>query len=370
MTAPDPERHRLSESQHEQIFRDRIIPRELSAGTPQVRPVVYLLGGQPGAGKSRTEGALLAALREHGGAVGIDGDDLRPYHPEYNRLMREDDRTAAFYTDKDSGRWVWKAIQHLADRQVNMVVAGTMRRPGVVREIAEHLKERGYRVEAAIVAAPAAMSRLGIVKRYQEQRRARGAGRFTTRESHDAGYQGVLDTAAALDAEPFVDAVHVYGRRKGQLHTNARTADGEWARPPGLRAAIEAERDRPWGVDEAAGAQADVDRLRQDGEPELRTELDDVARLVRDHPREGTAAIQAAVDEVVAVAAEVTKCCADMDRQIGEAMDRIERVSHGSYSDLASEAVAHLAEARDLLAEAVELVGVGAEAANRWGRAV
>jgi len=40
-----------------------------------------------------------------GGAVQIIGDDLRGCPPKYARLMEVDDKAAAFYTDRDSGRW-------------------------------------------------------------------------------------------------------------------------------------------------------------------------------------------------------------------------------------------------------------------------
>ncbi|WP_022873885.1 zeta toxin family protein [Nesterenkonia alba] len=56
---------------------------DLFAGhAPQEQPVLVLLGGQPAAGKTRAQHAILA---EHAAddLVEITGDDLREYHPDF-----------------------------------------------------------------------------------------------------------------------------------------------------------------------------------------------------------------------------------------------------------------------------------------------
>ncbi len=98
---PDnPDQYVLSDIQHKGIFRDLIVPNEL-AGPSQTAPVVLLLAGQTGAGKSHTKAALTTALGLDE-AVGFGSDTLRNYHPQYQRLLREDDRITAFYTDRDA----------------------------------------------------------------------------------------------------------------------------------------------------------------------------------------------------------------------------------------------------------------------------
>src|SRR3546814_17340212 len=73
-------------------------------------------------------------FREAGGIVRIIGDNLRSFHPGYEELQRRDDRTAAFYTDRDSGRWIEMAIAEAPRWRCNVVFAGTMRVPDIVAE--------------------------------------------------------------------------------------------------------------------------------------------------------------------------------------------------------------------------------------------
>jgi hypothetical protein len=41
--------------------------------------------------------------------------------------MEKDDKTAAFYTDRDAGQWVEKAIAYAKEQRVNVVIEGMMR---------------------------------------------------------------------------------------------------------------------------------------------------------------------------------------------------------------------------------------------------
>jgi UDP-N-acetylglucosamine kinase len=252
VTGSEKQRHLLPEQESARIFRDLIVPELLGGAEPRRDPVVVLLGGQPGSGKSRLKAAVLRALEPRGGGVEIDGDNLRGYHPGYDDLLIADDRLAAYYTDLDAGRWLDRSMDVAAQRRVNVVIEGTMRRSEFVRAIAGRFRGLGYRSEAAIVATPAAMSRLGILQRYQRQRQALGYGRYTTIDVHDAGYRGLLDTADAMDRNQLIDAVAVY-RRGGQLlYANRIDRPSGWAAPPGTRSAIETERSRPWTVGETA----------------------------------------------------------------------------------------------------------------------
>jgi Ni2+-binding GTPase involved in maturation of urease and hydrogenase len=126
--ALDPDQHRLPEDEHQAIFEKEIIPALFDGTAVVQRPVAVILGGQPGAGKSPLVEAATVELMDRGGVAEIVGDDLRDFHPRYRSLLQQDDRTAAFYTDRDSGRWVEKAIEQAKARSVNLIIEGTMRR--------------------------------------------------------------------------------------------------------------------------------------------------------------------------------------------------------------------------------------------------
>src|SRR5262245_49981515 len=133
--ALDADRYRLTEAEHQAIFDKRIKPQLFADAKPQAMPVGVVFGGQPCAGKSAAVDDALLELKGPGGAAAIIGDDMRGYHPHYAPLTERDDKTAAFYTDRDTARCVEKAIE------------GTMRDSDKVAETLRSLRSAGYEVD-------------------------------------------------------------------------------------------------------------------------------------------------------------------------------------------------------------------------------
>ncbi|MCL2716826.1 MAG: zeta toxin family protein [Alphaproteobacteria bacterium] len=247
--ALNPDQYRLSETEHQAVFESNIKP-ELFAGTKEaVRPVAVIFGGQPGAGKSAAMEPAVAELYQRGGAVEIIGDDLRDYHPQYHRLMKADDRTAAFYTDRDAGRWVEKAITEAKAQRVNIVIEGTMRDGNTVARTMQSLREAGYQIDARALAVTWRLSEQGILQRYENQKADRGVGRMTTPEAHKAGYEGMLQTLERIEGEKLADRVMIH-RRGGEVIYCNELQGGQWLREPQARAVVEAERARPMTLQE------------------------------------------------------------------------------------------------------------------------
>jgi predicted ABC-type ATPase len=130
--ANNPDKYRLTPDEHEQIFLKEIIP-DLTTWLKTVTfPKAIMLGGQPGAGKSALQSMAELELAKEGGALAIIGDELRDYHPLYRKLLKQNDKTAAFYTDRDSGQWVGKLINYTIAKHYHLIIEGTMRRFEVV----------------------------------------------------------------------------------------------------------------------------------------------------------------------------------------------------------------------------------------------
>lgn len=245
------DRYRLSPEQHERIFRERIVPR-LTRGLEGVEhPRAIVLGGQPGAGKSALQSAAERELAARGGVLAIVGDDLRDFHPHYRALLRSNDKTAAFYTDRDSGQWVEKLIAYAKDQRYNLVIEGTMRVPDKVVQTMADLRGAGYYVDARAVAVDARLSTLGIHQRYERMIEVDGYGRFTVAKSHDDAYRGMLSTVERIERERLADRLAIYARGNILRYENTLHA-GAWRHEPGARSAIEVERGRPWTPAEKA----------------------------------------------------------------------------------------------------------------------
>ena len=211
---------------------------------PQVVPAAVVFGGQPGAGKSAAVEEALRALKNRGGAVAIIGDDLRGYHPHYAALMARDDTTAAFYTDRDTGRWVEMAIEYAAQHRLNLVIEGTMRDGDKVAQTLRSLRSAGYQTDVRALAVNARLSWQGVLQRYESQKADRGYGRMTAQHSHQAAYDGMPGTIERIEQEKLADRVAIYRRGAVPIYTN-ELRDGLWRRPPGARHAVDTERARP-----------------------------------------------------------------------------------------------------------------------------
>ena len=252
MPAEPDARARLGAQEHQRIFLEEILPDLAATQHPQQQPLAVLLGGQPGIGKSSTKQAIVEALAPHGGVVDFSADLLRPYHPRFDELLTGDERDLAELDaaiDQDARGWVDLMIGHARDHQLNAVVDSNLANPDRARGFIDQFREASYRVEVQFVAGSAALSRLGVLQRYQSQVDALGHGAYCATTIQARNYTGVFDTARMLDREVAVDRVVVSRRGGTVLHTQDRIDDGQqmwWHPSPGAAGAIESERSRPW----------------------------------------------------------------------------------------------------------------------------
>ena len=258
--ADDPERYSLSRERLQHIYDTRIAPDLFRSAQPVERPTAVVLGGQPGAGKTPMQNLVSREFADKGGIVKIIGDDLRSYLPHYKSLQRTDDRTAAFYTDRDSGRLVEMAIADAAQRRVNVLVEGTMRSPEVVAKTLRDFRESGFQTDARALAVSPELSSLGILQRYAAQKESRGVGRMTTTEAHSAALTGMLATLDRIQDERLADRLTLY-RRGGEVIGYLDLTGSPKANEPRARELVERERSRPLTPQESQYKQREIERL-------------------------------------------------------------------------------------------------------------
>lgn len=280
--ALDAERYQLSEIQHQAIFEKRIQPH-LSANATSVsrgeRPIAIIFGGQPGAGKSASMDDAVSEYKSHYGIIQIIGDDLRGYHPQYGNLMKNDDKTAAFYTDRDSGRWVEKAIDYAKAHRFNVVIEGTMRDVTKVQATMHNLRNAGYLIDARALAVNERLSWQGVLQRYENQKADRGYGRMTTPEAHQAAYTGLPSTVEKIEAQKLADRMTIY-RRGGIVIYRNELENGVWKKTAHARQVIEAERIRPMTLQELREYSQGYEKLTSLlAKPERRATLTEVRAI-------------------------------------------------------------------------------------------
>lgn len=256
----DSANHQLSAADSERIYSASIAPRFLANSQAVEQPRAIITGGQPGSGKSRLADAGMAELEQSGGAVMIDADRLRRYHPRNDALMRADDKQSANLTHKDAGAWAGRLISDGVEGRRNLVIDQTSRDSAAVERLAAELHERGYQVELRAMAVKDLVSEQRILMRYERQKATDGHGRYSTKDNHDAAYAGLANTVATVEAKGTVDTLSLYDATHAPIYSNQRIND-KWLQPAGAAEAMKLERERPFTAGEQAAYETGLNRI-------------------------------------------------------------------------------------------------------------
>ena len=199
----------LPQNEIDSIFINTILPQIIGNILPQTNKEAFILGGQPGSGKSAL---VVEILKTNKNTVFINGDDLRSYHPKYYSYLRENDVEAADLTQAVCNFWVEELIKECIKRNLNIIVEGTMRTKNVPLSTAKILKEAGYSVNLVVVSTPYELSLLSLEYRYQELKKLGGFARYTKKSSHDEAYQNIESTLVELSNDGLFNKFYVYQR--------------------------------------------------------------------------------------------------------------------------------------------------------------
>lgn len=204
----------------------------------QERPRAVLLGGQPGSGKTGLAGEALAefaASAGRGGAVLIDADRMRDYHPDYHALALADPEHAADLLHPVAASWSKQLTQASIDGRRNLVIDGTLRSPDDTARVARVLQQHGYTVEARVMAVPPDVSIAHARLRYEDLAQRGVPARVVNQKQHDEAYAGVPQSVGRLETEKLVDRLTVYDTYRREVYQNIldrdRLGNGQWKAP-------------------------------------------------------------------------------------------------------------------------------------------
>lgn len=107
-------KYKFSDEEFEKQF-DKIWKEIISEIKVSENKSAYVLGGQPGAGKSSLINSILKE-KFNDNAIVISGDDFRRYHPMYDEIQKNEGKLAAKYTQNFSSKITEKLIEKQAIR--------------------------------------------------------------------------------------------------------------------------------------------------------------------------------------------------------------------------------------------------------------
>lgn len=228
----------LEDAEREEILTRRILPLYFRDTPPSDEPPrLVLLAGQPGAGRSRATGSLIA---EHGSDLAaMSGDDLRAFHPRFPDLVSARSPEAAEGIARATAGWLRDCIRYARENRRSLLLEGAFQDPAVAVATAERFAMAGFQTRIVVVASRRAESLLTVASRYLRDVHGSVPARLVGRDVHDRALEatGAL-VAAAVDAAS-VERLTVLSRN-GQVAFDERRADGEGAFR-GAGAALEAE---------------------------------------------------------------------------------------------------------------------------------
>lgn len=269
----------LSTAELKSRFERVVVPRYLEPqkGRSSDHPSVVFVGGQPGAGKSAT---LERLRRSRPGSVTINGDELRMFHPDYAKLMREQPLRMPAVTARASGAWVAMCNDYLRERGVSAAIETTLRRVTLLLGELEKFRGAGFHTELHIVAVYAALSRVSILSRFIEQIRDTGAGRWTPSELHDATFHTLPGSVRELSVSGLLDVVVVKGRDQrvqGKFITGSRSQN----MAAEAVALVKRAQDTRWLTQEAAAAWVEVTITALQHRTDLQLSAPDIRRVAK-----------------------------------------------------------------------------------------
>lgn len=303
----------LSGAVHMDVLHRLILPATTQNAAPQDRPVVVLVAGQPGAGKTEIADLVQASLSRRGGAVRVCRDLYKPAHPHYAALLAADVRTAGVKVRPDTSRWQAQVEEHVRAQRFDAVVESALADPADFRASSAAYRISGHRIEIVVVATAEAWSQLGTLDRLLTGAADGEEARYVGWGNLDTCAKELPGTLAVVEAEQLADRITVVRRDRTVLYDN-ELIKGAWRRCTAADRAVVRERHRPWGARETALfhralAQAQVG-------------------VHRDRPEDERLAVQRDVGRAAALAEPVRRIAQSLRRAPGVDYHRLSSKEH------------------------------------------
>ena len=219
----------VTDKEIEDIFKEEVWPDLTHRNqTAQDTPEAYVLGGQPGAGKSNLERAVEAT---HGNNfVTINGDDFRRHHPNFDEIEEKHGLDSTKYTGEFAGKITGMALVKAREEKLNVLVEGTFRTTETPLKTLSDFKEAGYNNNVMIATCPKEVSWSSTLKRYSGMHEVGNTPRFTPKAVHDLVVDNLAENTQEVADSGLVDEMSIYNRSgkiygaENSLETNPKKA--------------------------------------------------------------------------------------------------------------------------------------------------
>lgn len=174
-----------------------------------VKPKGYVLGGQPGAGKS----GLIKRASELclGNIIIISGDDFRKFHPDYKEFQRRYGKDSPKYTAAFAGKMTEAILNKAVKEHYNIVIEGTFRNSATPIKTLSLLKENGYETQVMIQTCSKELSWKSCQERYEKMREVMpNEARWTDKAHHDLVCESLAKNIKTVIESEKADSAEIF----------------------------------------------------------------------------------------------------------------------------------------------------------------
>ena len=180
--------------------------------TSQPSPKAYILGGQPGAGKSTSTDKLEEQYNDN--IVTVDLDEYRDQHPNYEALYERYGKELSSYTHEFAGEIKEEIQKRAIDAKYNIIIDGTLGNVERAEQLIDGLKKEGYQVEVLIHTCPKEVSWQSVNERYEDALTAGEIPRFVPKIVHDKIVEALPTNADKLSQSKQIESLTVHNRQE------------------------------------------------------------------------------------------------------------------------------------------------------------
>lgn len=174
-----------------------------------VKPIAYILGGQPGAGKTILQNSILKSNKN---CIVINADAFREFHPYFSEIQAAFGDEAPKYTQPFINRITEQLIRELSDEKYNLIIEGTLRTAETPINTCKMLKDKGYRVELHIIAVKKEISYESTILRYENAIALGKTPRATAKEHHDLVAESIVKNLDVIYQRKVFDDIRLFSR--------------------------------------------------------------------------------------------------------------------------------------------------------------
>lgn len=182
---------------------------------PKIYPKAYILGGQPGAGKSNIQKWL---KQKDNNIIAINADDFRVFHPFFFDIQAMYNKDSPKYTQPFINKVTERLIDELSYEKYNLIIEGTLRTAEVPLKTCLNLKQKGYSVELNIIAVKKAISYESTILRYEIALSEGDTPRATAKAHHDMVADAIVNNLNAIEDAGTFDAIKLFNRNGDCLY--------------------------------------------------------------------------------------------------------------------------------------------------------